>query len=80
MSRNLTRAWYVPSRNFEKFPFNWSFMLTVDSLNVTKGELVVKFLEGALKLTENFKEVISNGVPYQKLTNLQTAAVGLVCF
>ena len=35
-------------------------MLTVDSLNATKGELVVKFLKGAVKLTKNFKEVISN--------------------
>ena len=33
-----------------------------------------KFLKGALKLKENFQEVISNGVPYQ---NLQTCKMQL---
>ena len=32
-------------------------------MNASKNELLTKFL----KLTENFQEVISNGVPYQKL-------------
>ena len=36
-----------------------------------------QFLKGALKLTENFQEVISNGFPYQKFTNLQNAAFSL---
>ena len=48
--------------------------------NATKYELLTKFLEGAFKFTENFQEVISNGVPYQKFTDLQTAAFSLVCF
>ena len=54
--------------------------LTVESLSVTKNELIVKFLKGALQFTENFQEVISNGFPYQKFTNMQTAAVNLECF
>ena len=32
--------------------------------NATKNELLTKFVEGALKLTENFQEMISNGVPF----------------
>ena len=31
--------------------------------NATKNELLTKFVKGALKLTENFQEMISNGVP-----------------
>ena len=42
--------------------------------NATKNELLTKFLKCALKLTENFQEVISTEVPYQKFTDLQTAA------
>ena len=41
--------------------------------NATKNELLTKFHEGSFKFTENFQEVISNGVPYQKFTDLQTA-------
>ena len=48
--------------------------------NATKNELVTKFLEGAFKHTENFQEVIPSGVPYQKFTDLQTAAFSLACF
>ena len=43
--------------------------------SATKNELPIKFLKRALKLTENFQEVISTEVPYQKLTDLQTAAL-----
>ena len=32
--------------------------------NATKNELLTKFVEGALKLTENFQEMISNGIPF----------------
>ena len=46
----------------------------------TKDELLTKFLEGAFKLTENVQEMISNGVSYQKFTDLQTAASSLACF
>ena len=42
--------------------------------NATKNELLTKFLKCVLKLTENFQEVISTEVPYQKFTDLQTAA------
>ena len=35
--------------------------------NATTYELLTKFLDGAFMFTENFQEVISNGVPYQKL-------------
>ena len=42
--------------------------------NATKCELQTKFFEGAFKFTENFQEVNSNRVPYQKFTDLQTAA------
>ena len=48
--------------------------------NATKSELLTKFLEGPFKLTENFQEVIFNGVPFQKFTDLQTAAFSLGCF
>ena len=67
-------------RHFEKSPFNKSSRLTIESLNATKNELLVIFLKGALKFTENFQEVISIGFPYPKFTNLQTAAVNLACF
>ena len=36
---------------------------------------VSKFLKFALKLTEHFQEVISTEAPYQKFTDLQTAAL-----
>ena len=45
-----------------------------------KNKLLTKFLKVGLKLTENFQEVISDGVPYQKFTNLQNAALSLTCF
>ena len=45
-----------------------------------KGELPTKFLKGALNLKGNFQEVVSNGIPYQKLTDLQTAAFSITCF
>ena len=32
--------------------------------NATKNELLTKFVKRALKLTENFREMISNGVPF----------------
>ena len=32
--------------------------------NGTKSELLTKFVKDALKLTENFQEMISNGVPF----------------
>ena len=32
--------------------------------NATKNELLTQFVKGALKLTENFQEMISNGVPF----------------
>ena len=32
--------------------------------NATKNELLTKFVKGALKLIENFQEMISNGVPF----------------
>ena len=36
--------------------------------------------EYCFKFTENFQEEISNGVPYQKFTDLQTAAFSFACF
>ena len=48
--------------------------------NATNYEILTEFLEGAFKPTDNFQEVISNGVPYQKCTDLQTAAFSLACF
>ena len=32
--------------------------------NATKNDLLTKFVKGALKLTENFQEMISNGTPF----------------
>ena len=32
--------------------------------NATKNELLTKFVKGALKLTENLQEMISNGIPF----------------
>ena len=32
--------------------------------NAIKNEVLTKFIKCALKLTENFRELISNGVPY----------------
>ena len=37
----------------EKSSLNLSCMLTVERLNATKNELLVKFLKGVLKFTEN---------------------------
>ena len=48
--------------------------------NATKSELLTKFLKVDLKLTENFQEVVTNGISYQKFTDLQTAALSLACF
>ena len=83
LSRNLTGAWYVPksnsSRNFEKSPFNRICRLTVYSLQRCQKHLT-KFLKDVLKLTENFQEVVSNMVSYQKYTKIQAAAFSLACF
>ena len=43
--------------------------------NATWNELLTMFLKCALKLIENFQEVISTEGPYQRLTDLQTAAL-----
>ena len=43
--------------------------------NATKKELPTKFLKRALKLTENFKEVVPDGVLTKK-----SAAFRLACF
>ena len=48
--------------------------------NVSKNELLTKFLKVGLKLIEHFQEVMSDGVSYQKFTNLQNAAFSLACF
>ena len=49
-------------------PFNWS---TGDSIEFVRfRKRTPKFFKGALKLTQNFQEEISNGVPYHKFTNL----------
>ena len=57
-----------------------SFLIGVADLqysvcNATKNELLTKCLKCALKLTENFTEVISTEVSYQKFTVLQAAAL-----
>ena len=33
--------------------------------NASKNELLTKFVKRALKLTENFREIISNGAPFK---------------
>ena len=75
---------YIPKRsfswNFEKSLFNRSCRLWYTVCNATKNELLTKFLNGTLKCTEHLQEMISNGVLYQKFTDLQTAAVSLACF
>ena len=48
--------------------------------SVTKNELLTKFLKTASKIPENILQMISNGVHYQKLSDLQTAAFILVYF
>ena len=84
---NSVEIWHVHAM-FRKVAFleiSRSFLLAgvVDLqctvYNSTKNELLTKFLKGALKFTENFGEVISNGVPYQKVTDLQTTAFSLAC-
>ena len=45
-------------------------------MNASKNELLTKFL----KLTENFQEVISNGVPYQKLQTCKMQLSALSVF
>ena len=74
-SRNLTRAWYVP---------------IVTLLEISRSPLLIGFaglqyivcnaVKGVLKLAENFQEVVSNMVPYQKYTDIQAAAFSLACF
>lgn len=45
-----------------------------------KNGLPTKYFKDALKLTENPPEEISNGVPYQRLADLQSAAFSTACF
>ena len=52
---------------------NASLQYTV--CNATKNELLTKFLKLAFRLTENFQEAVSTEAPYQKFTDLQTAAL-----
>ena len=33
-----------------------------------------------IKLTDNFREMTSNGIPYQEFTDLKVVALGLGCF
>ena len=47
--------------------------------DATINELLTKFPEGAFK-TKDFQKVISNGVPCQKFTDLQTTALALRVF
>ena len=50
---------------FRKVPFlEISRSLQSTVYNATKSELLTKFVKDALKLTENFQEMISNGVPF----------------
>ena len=48
--------------------------------NAARNKHSTKFLKVVLRLTENFQEVVSNMVPYQKYTDLQVAAFRLACF
>ena len=57
-----------------------SIELTVQSWYASKSELLTECLKSTLKPTENFQEVISNEVPYQKFTNLQNSAFSRECF
>ena len=69
------------SKNFEKSSFHRSCRLTLYTVcNATKSDFLLKFLKDALKPLENFQEVISNGVPYQRFTDLQAAAFSLARF
>ena len=45
--------------------------------NAARNKYLTKFLKGVLKLP---KKVVSNMVPYQKYTDIQTAAFYLACF
>ena len=88
LSRNLTRAWHFPKRNLEislleisrSVLFSGVTCLQYIVSNASKIELLTRFFKGALKLTENFQEMISNGVPYQKFPDLQIVAFNLACF
>ena len=68
-------------RNVAFLEISRSFLLTgVAGLqytvcNATKNELLTKFRKCAFKLKEISKKVISTVVPYQKFTDLQTAAL-----
>ena len=48
--------------------------------SATKNKILTKFLKTASKIPENIQEMISNGVHYQKFTDLQTTAFILVYF
>ena len=48
--------------------------------NAARNKHLTKFLKGVLKLSKNFQKVVSNMVPYQKYTDIQTAAFYLACF
>ena len=81
--KKSARAWRVPksssSRNFEKFPFNRSCLLTIIQFAMLL-KINSQFFNGALKLTKNFQEMTSNGGHYKKFTDLQTAVFSLACF
>ena len=63
-----TCNWYVPKSGFSRN--SKSPLLTAVAglqstvLNATKNEFLTKFVKGALKLTENLQEMISNGVAF----------------
>ena len=66
----------VPFREISRSPLltgvpGWQYTVC----NSTKSKHITKFLKCALILTENFQEVISTEAPYQKFTDLQTAAL-----
>ena len=48
--------------------------------NAARNKHLTKFLKGVLKLTENFQQVVSNMVLYEKYTAIQAEAFSLACF
>ena len=67
------------SINFENSPFGRAACLQYTVCSATKNKFL-QFLKVLRKIEENIQKVISNGVPFQKLTDLQTAAFNLACF
>ena len=68
------------SRNFEKCVLTGVGGAQFTGCSATKRKLLTNFLEGLLKIMENSKEELGNGVPFQSDAGVQTTACRFMSF